>query len=105
MTAIGAAVDGYSLYSQYQQSAKTGDYSNTYREGVRIAGGWTGAYAMGAAGAEFGASFGMAFSPLGAVVGGLVGGIIGGGLGYFAGSSASVGIADDFGLFPSNMHP
>jgi hypothetical protein len=98
LTAVGAAVDGYSLYSQYQQSAQTGNYTNTYREGVRIAGGWAGAYAVGAAGAEFGAGIGLAFSPLGAVIGGFVGGAIGGTIGYFGGSYASVGIANDAGL-------
>jgi len=103
LTAVGIASDGYSLYSQYQQSAKTGDYSNTYREGVRVAGGWAGAYAVGAAGAEFGAAFGMAFSPVGAVVGGFVGGLIGGGIGYFGGSYASVGVATDLGLLPPGV--
>jgi YD repeat-containing protein len=100
LTAVGAAADGYSLYSQYQQSAQTGNYTNTYREGVRIAGGWAGAYAVGAAGAEFGAGIGLAFSPVGAVIGGFIGGVIGGGIGYFTGSYASVGIATDVGLLP-----
>jgi hypothetical protein len=100
-TVVGAVVDGYSLYSQYQQSVQTGNYSNTYREGVRIAGGWAGAYAVGTAGAELGAAFGMAFTPAGAVIGGFIGGVIGGGIGYFSGSYASVGIATDVGLFPS----
>lgn len=95
---LGATIDGYSLYSQYQQSTQTGDYSHTYREGIRVAGGWAGAYAVGAAGAQFGAGFGMAFSPVGAVIGGFVGGVIGGGIGYFSGSYASVGIASDVGL-------
>jgi hypothetical protein len=97
---VGAAVDGYSLYSQYQQSVQTGNYTNTYREGVRIAGGWAGAAAVGTAGAEFGAGFGMAFTPVGAVIGGFVGGVIGGAIGYFGGSYASVGIATDVGLLP-----
>ncbi len=99
-TVVGAAVDGYSLYSQYQQSVQTGNYSNTYREGIRIAGGWAGAAAVGTAGAEFGAGFGMAFTPVGAVIGGFVGGVIGGAIGYFSGSYASVGIATDVGLLP-----
>ncbi|WP_235582317.1 LysM peptidoglycan-binding domain-containing protein [Rhizobacter sp. Root1221] len=97
LTGIGIAADSYSFYSEYQSSAKTGDYSNTYREGVRIAGGWAGAYAVGGVGAEFGAAFGLAFSPVGAVVGGFVGGLIGGGIGYFGGSYASVGVATDLG--------
>ena len=98
---VGAAVDGYSLYSNYQQSVQTGNYANTYQEGVRIAGGWAGAYAVGLAGAEFGAGVGMAFSPVGAVIGGFVGGVIGGGIGYFSVSYASVGIANDLGIMPS----
>ncbi|PKB13885.1 LysM peptidoglycan-binding domain-containing protein [Janthinobacterium sp. 64] len=95
---VGAASDGYSFYSQYQYSAQTGDYSNTYREGIRITGGWAGAAAVGTVGAEFGAGFGMAFTPAGAVIGGFVGGIVGGAIGYFGGSYAAVGIADDAGF-------
>jgi hypothetical protein len=102
-TVIGAVSDGYSLYSQYQRSVQTGDYSNTYREGIRITGGWAGAAAVGAAGAEFGAGFGMAFTPVGAVVGGFIGGIVGGALGYFGGSYAAVGIANDTGLLRQNI--
>lgn len=100
LTAVGIATDSYSLYSQYQQSVKTGNYANTYQEGVRIAGGWTGAYAVGTAGAQFGAAFGLAFSPAGSVIGGAIGGLIGGGIGYFGGSYASVGIAKDIGFLP-----
>lgn len=99
-TVVGATVDGYSLYSQYEKGVQTGDYSDLHREGVRVAGGWAGVYAVGTAGAEFGAGFGMAFSPVGAVIGGFVGGVIGGAIGYVGGSYASVGIANDVGLLP-----
>lgn len=102
LTAVGIASDGYSLYTQYHQSTQTGNYTNTYQEGVRIAGGWAGAYAMGSTFAQAGAAFGLAFSPVGAVIGGAVGGLVGGGLGYFGGSYASVGIAKDLGLLPPN---
>lgn len=98
-TVVGATVDGYNLYSQYQKGVQTGDYSDVYREGIRVAGGWAGAYAMGTAGAELGAGFGVAFTPVGAVIGGFVGGVIGGAFGYVSGSYASDGIANDVGIF------
>lgn len=105
VTMVGAAVDGYSLYSQYQQSVQTGNYTNTYREGIRIAGGWAGAYAVGSLGAEIGAGVGLLFTPAGAVVGGFIGGLIGGGIGYFGGSQTAVQAATDFGLVPRLPRP
>jgi hypothetical protein len=102
---VGAAMDGYSLYSEYQQSAQTGNYANTYREGVRIAGGWVGAYAAGSLGAEIGAGVGLLFTPAGAVVGGFIGGLIGGGIGYFGGSHTAVQAATDFGPVPRLPRP
>ena len=43
LTGLGLALDGLSLHTEYQLSTETGEYSNTYREGARIAGGWAGA--------------------------------------------------------------
>ena len=85
--AYGAYVDGRSLYSEYQTSAKTGNYSNTYNEGARITAGWAGALEFGAAGAEIGATWGALGGPVGVVAGGIVGSLIDGGLGYWAGST------------------
>jgi hypothetical protein len=91
---VGVASDGYSLAKEVQSSARTGDYDNTYREGSRIAGGWTGAWVGGKAGAATGALAGGAlgsFVPVlgngvGAAAGGLIGGLMGGVGGYWAGS-------------------
>lgn len=83
------------MYSEFKKRSQTGNYENTYREGVRIVGGWAGAYAVGAAGAEIGASFGVAFSPVGAITGEILGGLIGSLIGYFGGQYASIGITKD----------
>jgi hypothetical protein len=106
-TVVGAGLDAYSLYSQYQISSQTGNYSNTYSEGIRIAGGWTGAEIVGGAFGEFGAEAGLVFGgPFGAVIGGVAGGIIGGGIGYFLGGQLSKTAATDvIGLPPPSTSP
>jgi hypothetical protein len=80
LTAVGALVDGYSLYTQADQSAKTGDWENTAKEATRIGTAWS----MAAGGAQLGATWGTAAGPVGTVVGGLVGGAVG----YAVGSGA-----------------
>jgi phage tail tape-measure protein len=87
MMVVGAVQDGTSLYSEYQKSQSTGNYSNTYNEAARVAGGWSGAWAGGQALGTMGATWGLAFGPVGSVVGGALGGLIGGGLGYWGGST------------------
>jgi hypothetical protein len=85
--AVGAYVDGKSLYEQYNISQHTGDYSNTTKEAVRIGAAWTMSIAMGQQGALLGAEIGtFVGGPVGFVVGGLIGGALFGGFGYYVGS-------------------
>lgn len=96
-TVVGVVTDGASLAHEIKLSAKTGDYTNSYREGARIAGGWGGAWVAGKAGAASGALLGGAlgsFVPVlgngvGAAIGGVVGGLAGGVAGYWAGSKVA----------------
>jgi hypothetical protein len=94
-TVVGAAVDADSLYSQYQISSRTGNYSNTYNETARVTGGWAGALTFGSSGAQIGAGFGSLLGPIGTVAGGIVGGAIGGAVGYTAGGWAFQGAWND----------
>ena len=92
-TVVGAVSDTVSLAQEVNTSVKTGNYDNTYKEGARIAGGWTGAWVAGKAGAATGAFAGGAagsFFPIvgngvGVAIGGVLGGLIGGATGYWAG--------------------
>lgn len=85
--AYGAVQDGISFNNQYQISRQTGNYGNTYKEGARIAAGWTGA----AVGANIGARIGALGYFAGPVVGTIttvIGAGVGGAYGYYAGSEA-----------------
>jgi RHS repeat-associated protein len=65
------------------------------REGARIAGGWTGAWAMAKAGGVAGAVAGTAIEPGGGTaIGGLLGAFGGGWLGYKGGEKIGVGLVD-----------
>ena len=58
-------------------------------------GGWSGAFAVAAGGAEVGAAIGLLGGPVGSAVGGVVGGLFGGILGSFGGSAFGEHVADD----------
>jgi hypothetical protein len=86
--AVGAAMDAYSLGSEINQSAQTGNWDNTIVEGSRVAGGWGGAWAGAEAVGTAGAAIGTFIAPgLGTAIGGAIGGLAGGALGYFGGSA------------------
>lgn len=82
LVAVGAVTDAVSLGSEVRTSLKTGDWTNTGRESARVAGGWLGAAATGAA---VGAAAGTIVPGLGNVAGFLVGAAAGA-VGYWAGS-------------------
>lgn len=95
--AVGAVLDGISLFKEVQTSRQTGNWGNTVQEGARIAGGWTGAVAGAKAAGSAGAAIGTLIAPgIGTIVGGAVGGLIGGAVGYLAGSSLASTIAGWF---------
>ncbi|MFA6486189.1 MAG: CARDB domain-containing protein [Candidatus Magasanikbacteria bacterium] len=87
---VGAAVDGYSIYTS----------DNKVKETARVVGGWSGSYAGATVGASYGATWGAgigaAVGPVGFVVGGMaggfIGGIAGGVVGYLAGANAGESI-------------
>jgi hypothetical protein len=45
-TAIGAGIDGYNLIQAYQNSQKSNNYQEFFKEGARIVGSWTAAIMM-----------------------------------------------------------
>lgn len=101
-TVVGVASDTVSFGSEVRDSVRTGNFDNTYREGGRIAAGWTAAWRVGRVGATVGAALGGAFGTavpvvgnvLGVAIGGVVGGLIGGASGYWAGSRLSIELYD-----------
>jgi phage tail tape-measure protein len=84
---VGVIVDGYSIYSAYEEEGGFGEKTQaaTGSAAGGLAGGW--------AGAELGAIIGTAIClGVGTVIGGVLGGVIGG----IAGSSFGKAIADWF---------
>lgn len=81
---VGAAVDGASIVSEARTSLQTGDWSNTGRQTAKVAGGWLGAAAAGAA---VGAVSGTVVPGLGNVAGFVIGAAAGA-VGYWLGSRA-----------------
>jgi hypothetical protein len=81
---VGAVVDGVSIVSEARSSAQTGDWTNTGRQTAKVAGGWLGAAAAGAA---VGTAAGTIVPGLGNVAGFLVGAAAGA-AGYWLGSQA-----------------
>jgi hypothetical protein len=79
---VGAVVDGASIVSEARKSQQTGDWSNTERQTAKVAGGWLGAAAAGAA---VGAASGTIVPGLGNVAGFVIGAVAGG-VGYWLGS-------------------
>lgn len=81
LAAFGAVQDSLSFYNEYKISENSGDYSNTYNEGLRIAGGWSGAWAAGATAAELSVAACIPLTPfitpLGPPVCGFLGGLVG----------------------------
>lgn len=93
LTVFGAGLDGLSLYNELQHSQQTGNYSNSYREGLRIAGGWSGAWNLGSKTARAG----VICEPLGPyaiAVCGFTFGVAGSIAGYFGGSTVATKIYD-----------
>ncbi len=82
LVAVGAVMDGASVTREVQDSLKTGNWDNTGKEVSRVAGGWLGAAAAGAA---VGAVSGTIVPGLGNVTGFLVGAAAGA-VGYWLGS-------------------
>lgn len=95
LTGIGMTLDGMSFYHEIELSQKTGNYDNTYREGSRIIGGWTGAWAVGTSMAEIGVACCAPIAPpIGSTVCGFVGGLVGSVSGYYSGSTIATLIYD-----------
>lgn len=93
-TGVGLALDGRSFYHEFQASKESGNYDNTYREGVRIGGGWVGAWGMGSFYAETGVAICVPLTPVGQAVCGLGMGLVGSALGYYGGSAVTTKIYD-----------
>ncbi|GAA4207977.1 hypothetical protein GCM10022289_31210 [Pedobacter jeongneungensis] len=83
---IGIAMEGYNVYTAYQEEGHFGEKTK------EATGGAIGALGGAVAGAELGAMIGVVGGPVGVVIGGVVGGIIGG----IAGSSLGKAIGDWF---------
>ena len=90
----GVALDGYSLYSEYQDSRVSHDFNNTYRESARIAAGWTGAAILGANFAEIGLVVCAPATPLAQAACGVLGGVVGSALGYYGYGTAATNLYD-----------
>jgi len=88
VTALGLGVDTVSFYRSVVSSRATGNYDYLINETSRIVGGWAGAAAFGAAGAEGGVIACGAGGPVGWAACGFVGGLAGAIVGYQTGSSA-----------------
>lgn len=93
LTALGIGIDGLSLYREFQHSQQTGNYDNTYREGVRIGGGWVGAWNVGSVSARGGAVC-APLGPYGVAACGFTFGLAGSIVGYFGGSTIATKIYD-----------
>ena len=91
---LGAYSDVNSLCEEISSSLKSGDYTNTQREAVRITAGWTGAWLMGSTMAQTGAALCAPLSPVGSAICAVTGGILGSMLGYHAVSDLSVKLFD-----------
>ncbi|MCW8450456.1 hypothetical protein [Legionella quinlivanii] len=89
MTGVGILLDGASLVSEFQKGRETKNYDGFFRESARVAGGWTGAVALGT---TFAKASALACSPLTPIAPwapplcGLVGGAVGSVIGYTGGS-------------------
>ena len=92
-------MDGRSLYLEWRSSQSSGDYANTYREGTRMAGGWSGMLVGGAAGAQVGAIICTPAGPIGPPVCAFIFGAIGSFAGYRRGSRVA---ADTFDVLNSS---
>ena len=79
---VGAVVDGASIVNEARTSMQTGDWRNTEKQTAKVAGGWLGAAAAGAA---VGAVSGTIVPGLGNVAGFVIGAAAGI-FGYWAGS-------------------
>lgn len=91
LTCIGASLDGYNLYSAYQQSKEFGDPSHIAHEATRIAAAWTGAVTLGGLCVEI-ALYGASLTAPGRIATlstVLYNGFIGSGLGYSLGCEVS----------------
>ncbi len=82
MTVLAVGMDGASFYQQYNISVESGNYTNTYLEGTRIVGGWTGAVIGAEVAALYCAPLAAVnpFLPIGC-------GVVGGLAGYYGGSA------------------
>ena len=93
-TAVGAVIDGVSLFNSYLDSLKYDDYHIFGQESARVAGGWTGAFAVGNQFARASAAVCTPFGFYGPPVCGVVGGVTGSVLGYMGGSSLATDAYD-----------
>lgn len=82
LAVVGAVADGVSIVGEARESMKTGDWTNTGRQTAKVAGGWLGAAATGAA---VGAVSGTIVPGLGNVAGFVIGAAAGA-VGYWLGS-------------------
>ena len=83
---VGIVVEGYGVYSAYQEEGEFG------KKTQQATGGAVGALAGGIAGAQLGAAIGVIGGPVGVIVGGVIGGAIGG----IAGSSLGKSVVSWF---------
>lgn len=84
-TVVGAAADGIDLWYAFSEAQISGDYRRVFREGARVAGGWTGAAMAGAACGEMGVLWFAPLGPVASLLGGLTLGAVGSIAGYFSG--------------------
>jgi hypothetical protein len=91
---VGVAVDTLRLGEAFHADGNKIGRQTIHTAGSAI-GGWSGAFAVAAGGAEVGAAIGLLGGPVGSAVGGVVGGLFGGILGSFGGSAFGEHVADD----------
>uniref|UniRef100_UPI00260824CC scabin-related ADP-ribosyltransferase n=1 Tax=uncultured Legionella sp. TaxID=210934 RepID=UPI00260824CC len=89
LTGMGAILDAQSLYNEYQHSVQTHDFTNTYSEASRIAGGWSGATRLGILSAQTALIYSAPLSPIGQTAAVIVSGIVGSAAGYYFGGEAT----------------
>lgn len=84
---VGVAFDGANLYFAYQRTLATGDSQHVTKETMRIAGGWSGAIALGTAFAKASVFYLAPMGPLAEITGSFVAGVVGSVAGYLGGEA------------------
>ncbi len=94
--AIGIYLDADNLFEMYQHAEASGNYHPFFTEASRIAGGWSGAVALGEAWGAKGASYAIRFTKHPGVIltCGVVGALVGAVVGYNGGGLIATEIYD-----------